>query len=253
LPPLVRLEPEVPARTRASRGPPTIDAMEIVLVRHGEPEWVRDGFSIDDPVLTERGHRQAAATAQVLGDEHFDEVLCSPLVRARQTAAPLLRSQGREEVVAPWLEEVRNHLFHGSPAERAEEAFKAERMRPSEERWSGLSEIGGEHLGAFVARIREGCGLFLAERGIEPVASEFAIWSMPNPSRRVALVAHAGTNAAVICHLLGLPPVPWEWDRFILNHGSISRLTTVEMGDGHAFALQRLSDVEHLALDDRTL
>jgi broad specificity phosphatase PhoE len=30
--------------------------MEIILVRHAEPEWVRDGFSIDDPPLTERGH-----------------------------------------------------------------------------------------------------------------------------------------------------------------------------------------------------
>ncbi|MFM9084444.1 MAG: histidine phosphatase family protein, partial [Actinomycetota bacterium] len=33
--------------------------MEIVLVRHAEPEWVKDGFNVDDPPLTERGHRQA--------------------------------------------------------------------------------------------------------------------------------------------------------------------------------------------------
>ncbi|MGF1600214.1 MAG: histidine phosphatase family protein [Acidimicrobiales bacterium] len=227
--------------------------MEIVLVRHGEPEWVRDGFSVDDPSLTERGQRQAEAMADRLAGEAFDEVYCSPLIRARQTAAPLLAALSRSEAVQPWLEEIRNPLWQGSPSEKAEEAFKEERSRPASERWRGLEDIGGENVGSFVARIREGCGLFLAERGIEPVHSEFALWSAPDPDRRIALVAHAGTNAAVICHLLGLTPVPWEWDRFVLNHASITRLTTLAMGDGHAFALTRLSDVEHLAADDRTV
>ena len=31
------------------RSTPTVAAMELVLVRHGEPEWVRDGYSVDDP------------------------------------------------------------------------------------------------------------------------------------------------------------------------------------------------------------
>lgn len=240
--------------------------MEIVLVRHGEPEWVRDGLNVDDPPLTGRGVRQAEAMAAVLGREHVDEVLCSPLVRARQTAAPLLAALGRTETVSPWLEEIRNPIWHGTPVEKAEEAYAEQRLRPARDRWRGLEDLGGEHVGSFVARIREGCGLFLAERGIEPVDDgEFALWTMPDepgpssahnsssPSKRIVLVAHAGTNAAIICHLLGLAPVPWEWDRFILNHASITRLTSLGMGDGHAFALSRLSDVEHLAADDRTV
>ena len=40
------------------------DAMEIILVRHAEPEWVRDGLSIDDPPLTDHGHEQAALLAR---------------------------------------------------------------------------------------------------------------------------------------------------------------------------------------------
>ena len=28
--------------------------MELVLVRHAEPEWVRDGLNIDDPPLTDQ-------------------------------------------------------------------------------------------------------------------------------------------------------------------------------------------------------
>ena len=63
-------------------------AMELLLVRHGEPEWVRDGFNVDDPPLTTRGHEQAERLAGRLADEHFDEIYVSPMTRARQTAAP---------------------------------------------------------------------------------------------------------------------------------------------------------------------
>jgi len=227
--------------------------MEIVLVRHGQPEWVREGLNIHNPPLTELGHRQAAAMAEVLGREHFDEVFCSPLVRARQTAEPLFAALGRPETISPWLEEIRNPKWHGTPSERADDAFREERSRPSSDRWRGLDHMGGEHVGQFVARIREGCGLFLAERSIEPVDSEFAVFKVPEPERRIALVAHAGTNSVVICHLLGLEPTPWEWDRFVINHASITRLTTMQLGDGHAFALQRLSDVEHLDSASRTV
>ena len=68
--------------------------MEIVLIRHGEPEWVRDGLNIVDPPLTERGHRQAEKVAQALDGEVFDEILISPLLRPRLTAAPLLAKLG---------------------------------------------------------------------------------------------------------------------------------------------------------------
>ena len=40
--------------------------MEIVLIRHGEPEWVRDGLNVVDPPLTERGIRQAERVAVAL-------------------------------------------------------------------------------------------------------------------------------------------------------------------------------------------
>ncbi len=212
-----------------------------------------DGLTVGDPPLTELGRRQVEAVAGVLAAERFDEVFCSPLVRARQSAAPLFEALRRPEAVAPWLEEIRNPIWHGTPAEKTAEAFEEERRRPSADRWRGLEHLGGEHVGQFVARIREGCGLFLAERGVEPVQSEFALWGCPDPDRRIALVAHGGTNAVVICHLLGLTPVPWEWDRFTHYHAGITRLTSMPVAEGHVFALTKLSDVEHLDPADRTL
>lgn len=224
--------------------------MELVLVRHGEPEWVRDGVSIDNPPLTERGIRQAERLADALVGEDFDEILVSPLVRALQTAEPLLARLGSDVAVEPWLEEIRNPVWHGSPADKAMEAFRAHREQPASHQWEGIE--GGEPVRDFVERIRLGASLFLAERGVMPRHDHLPIWSVTEPSRRILLVAHAGTNSVTMCHLLGLDPTPWEWERFVLHHASMSRLEALPMGEGFTFALTRLSDVEHLATTDRT-
>lgn len=226
--------------------------MEIVLVRHGEPEWVVDGLNIDHPRLTERGRRQAARMADALADEPFDEIFASPLERARETASPLYTRHGRDEVVEDWLREIRSPVWQGTPREKADVAFAEERRRPSHERWLGLADLGGEPNREFIERIRSGCEQFLGDRGIVRVPGDLPVWTMTMPDVRICLVAHAGTNSAVISYLLGLQPTPWEWDRFVLGHASITRLETLELGDGYTFALTRLADVEHLAAEDRT-
>ena len=224
--------------------------MEIVLVRHGQPEWVRDGLNVTNPPLTELGRRQARHAAEVLAGEDFDEVLVSPLLRARETAAPLYELLGRPEEVADWLEEIRDPVWHGTPAEKAQEAYREMWVRPAEERWHGLD--GGESIRDFTARIHEGVTGFLRERGVERLDSSLPLWKVSEPGRRVLLVAHAGTNSVTISHLLGLVPTPWEWDRFVIGHTSISRLMPLELGDASTFSLTKLSDVEHLAPDERS-
>jgi probable phosphoglycerate mutase len=224
--------------------------VELLLIRHGEPEWVRDGLNIVDPPLTALGQQQALALAEAMAGEQLDEVLVSPLLRARQTATPMLERLGRGEDIDLWLEEIRNPKWHGTPAERAAEAYRELRDRAPAERWRGLT--GGEDTREFVDRIRLGADKFLQERGVHRLDGELPVWHVADPARRIALVAHAGTNAIVICHVLGLEPTPWEWDRMVLRHASISRLEAIPAGDGFIFSLTALSDVEHLAKDLRT-
>jgi broad specificity phosphatase PhoE len=61
--------------------------MEIVLVRHGETEWSANGrhTSRTDLELTERGRERALELGPQLAERTFSLVLCSPLLRARQT------------------------------------------------------------------------------------------------------------------------------------------------------------------------
>jgi broad specificity phosphatase PhoE len=61
---------------------------EIVLARHGETEWSRDGRHTGrtDVPLTEKGRRQAQLLRHALAEWTLDEVLSSPLERALETA-----------------------------------------------------------------------------------------------------------------------------------------------------------------------
>ncbi len=215
-----------------------------MFIRHGQPEWIRDGLNVTDPPLTELGHDQARAMAAALADEHFDQVFCSPLLRARQTAAPLFDVLGSEEQIAHWLEEIRDPAWHGTPQEKAEAAYAELRGRPASDRWDGLQ--GGESIREFTERIRAGADEFFAGRGMVRSEHELPIWHIDEPGRKIALVAHAGTNSVTIAHLLGLPPTPWEWERFVIAHTSVSRLEALELHDGYTFSLSKLSDVEHL-------
>ena len=120
---------------------------------------------------------------------------------------------------------------------------RSDHARPSA-RWEGV--VGGEASRDFVERVRAGLTEFLAARGVYRTKQILPVWHMDRIRRRIAVFAHAGTNGVLLCHLLGLDPVPWEWDRFVTGHASITRLTSIELGDGHTFSLTKLSDVEHL-------
>lgn len=62
---------------------------QIVLVRHGETEWSKNGrhTSFTDIPLTLEGERQAAALKSELSEWDFKLVLCSPRKRAQRTCA----------------------------------------------------------------------------------------------------------------------------------------------------------------------
>lgn len=62
--------------------------MDLYIIRHGESQG-NIGLDVEDPKLTETGHKQAELLALRLRNIKFDAILSSPLTRAIQTATPL--------------------------------------------------------------------------------------------------------------------------------------------------------------------
>lgn len=221
--------------------------MELVLVRHGQPEWSRDDVSQVDPGLTPLGRQQAELTAKRLAVEEFDELLVSTATRAQQTAAPLRQQLGDVPTEdRDWLHEIRMpDSWQGTPAEEVNRALRDARTRSRDAWWEGMP--GGESFRDFHARVTIGLVAELAEAGIERTAS--GLWHVPEHAPRLLCVAHAGTNSVVLSHLLGIEPEPWEWERFASNHASVTVLRATALATGHIFSLQLFSDVSHLPPD----
>lgn len=228
--------------------------MELLFIRHAQPEWERDGISLTDPPLTALGRTQATRLAEHARSwPKLDTIFVSSLRRARETAEPLCAALGLEPVVVPWFQEIGLPAsWEGAPADVVGEWFVTSRNRPPAEWWEGVP--GGESFHDFWARITTHLEAQLNELGAtRPEPSEHpSLWNVSQVERRYAFVGHGGSNAAAISFLLGIEPVPWPWERFVLHHASVSRVKSSSLLGGRIFGLRALSEISHLAVEERT-
>ena len=228
--------------------------MDLYLVRHGQPDWAPNRRARNDPSLTPLGRRQAELVAERLAAlGPVDHLWVSPMRRAQETVGPISDRLEVEPEVQDWLQEINNPPgWEGEPVEEVERILRESSLRTIEELWEGWP--GGESFRDFHMRVVHGLTHGLETLGIRPLdGRQPQLWKVDDPQRRLVVVAHAGTNAVALGHLLGLEPVPWEWERFRQPHTGVSRLTTIRISDGWAFSLRQLGDVSHLALDEVTV
>jgi probable phosphoglycerate mutase len=81
---------------------------QLIVIRHGETDWNRElrfQGQLDVP-LNITGRLQAARLAEALAHEHVDALVCSDLLRTRQTAEPLVARLKLEPQLDPgWREQ----------------------------------------------------------------------------------------------------------------------------------------------------
>lgn len=219
--------------------------IELVLVRHAQPEWSRGGRAQADPGLTGQGREQAALLAERLAGKQFDEVLVSTARRAQETAGRILAGVTYDQLEhRSWLHEIMMpRAWDDTPSEEVGRVLRDARNRTRDAWWDGMP--GGESFRDFHARVTIGLHNELAELQIR--RRDDGLWDVPDRPYRALVVAHAGTNSVILGTLLGLEPEPWEWERFASTHASLTRLSTTEIADSFIFRLDTFSDTAHLS------
>src|SRR5689334_8212604 len=129
--------------------------MTILLVRHGETPSNRDRImQLADTPLSALGVKQAELLAARLSLRGVARILCSDLLRARMTAAPLERLTGAELLLTPLLRERDFGQLRGLPYDQLPcDPFAPDYVPP-----------GGESWAAFHARVSEAFALITETR-----------------------------------------------------------------------------------------
>lgn len=220
--------------------------MRIILVRHAQPLWSPGGRNTTTPRLSDLGLQQAdLLPSHPLVDDRVTDIWVSPMLRAVETARPIIDHLGVEPTTHDFLAEIGNPPhWEGKPDEYVEQVFVDLTTRPLDSWWDGFP--GGESFRDFHQRVYAGFEVALADLGLRRSVAHPEIWEEAPPDRTVLIVAHQGTNALLLGLLLDLDVVPWAWERFSSAHASVSFVGTARIGGGRAFSLKAFSDVRHL-------
>jgi broad specificity phosphatase PhoE len=226
--------------------------MELIFVRHGQPDRTVTGPARSDPPLTAAGYEQAELTARRIADRGPlpTELIVSPALRSQETARPLSEQTGLPIQTVEGLVELKMPNWDGVPQETIRRVFDESFNREPGRWWNGLD--GGEAFEAFHERITKALLAVLADRGVRPDAHHDQLWTVEEPDQQIAVVTHGGTNSVAIAFLLGAAATPWEWRRLRSRHASISRLRAIRFAGEYAWSLGSFNDLEHLPPDLRT-
>ena len=134
--------------------------MTILLVRHGETAGNASRIvQRADVPLNERGIRQAEQLARRLFEHGFVHIVCSDLLRARMTAAPLAARSGIAIEESPLLQERNFGDLRGVPyAELTENPFGPDFAPPNGEDWPTFHARVAEAFDFIVSRRRSANG-----------------------------------------------------------------------------------------------
>jgi broad specificity phosphatase PhoE len=204
------------------------DVTEVLLIRHGQQHIdVENATTGDwiDPHLSDRGRLQARLLAESLSTLKIDHIFCSPLLRARETAAPIAGMHRLEAEIVNDLREV--EVFRDLPPEQTareslgDDLLRAVRQRMLVERnW----DVYPYSESSFDFR----------KRAINAIEAAIA----RNAGERIAVVCHGGVINAYTGHIIG--------SRYDMYFRPAHTAVNVIVAGGDRRVLRNLNDVHHL-------
>lgn len=227
--------------------------MEIVLVRHGQPEWLKNNEYNLNPNLTEKGSLQAEMSSSIFQKNEVDKIWVSPLLRAQQTLEPFKKAGVSEDItVHEWLQEMRDSEevdLIGKSNNEIEEFF-IKRNSKSFEEW--LLTNHGEYMKEFSDNIITNLGVSLNELGVVSLDNKYdRLFDLQkNETEKLMIISHAGTMSVLISYFLNMPLYPWTWKKFLPRHAGHTILKSTQISSGHFFRLKEFNNVSFMNSDE---
>lgn len=187
--------------------------MELLLIRHGEPQRHDDASMRADPGLSERGRRQAELVADYLLAEDIGVLYASPLRRAAETAEVVAHYSGLPVTVRADLAEFDRdaaEYLHFEDLIAADDPRYAAFLRDDLSAW-------GTDADTFRARVNAEMEHIIAA----------------NPGRKVAAVTHGGVVNAYLGGLVGAgrlsihQPAYTGFARVMASRGGVRQLVSM--------------------------
>ena len=180
----------------------------VIFVRHGKPDFPLDRLycdDIEDPVLTDEGHAQARAAAELLRHESVDAIYMSPMQRTRMTAQPIIDALGAPVYVDAQLKERPFGAWDGMYFDDIQrdfpDQFKAWKIDPV-----SFVPDGGESINAHMDRIT-GALQKIIEKHI---------------GQLVVIVMHVGPIRMCVTSALQMPLSAYR--QITVDYGSLTRI-----------------------------
>lgn len=219
--------------------------MEILIIRHGDPDYVRDS-------LTEKGWKEAHLLAERLSKLDIKAFYCSPLGRAKDTAKPTLEKMNGQMQIMPWLREFEGGVIRDGKKVLAWDQlpgyWKDVQEYYSKEDWYKTHLMQSANVEEEYIWVTSELDKLLAEHGYLHENGKFHV--LQENHDRIALFCHYGVSCVLLAHLLDMSPMIL-WHNFVMQPSSVTVLTTEERRPGIAnFRMRSYGDISHLYAGD---
>ncbi|AFZ58527.1 histidine phosphatase family protein [Anabaena cylindrica FACHB-243] len=212
---------------------PSHQGFRLLLVRHGETEWNRQGKfqgQIDVP-LNDNGRNQAGKAGEFLKDVAIDFAFSSTMARPKETAEIILNQHPHIKLeLLDGLREISHGTWEGKFEAEIEQEFPGEL-----ERWRNVPAEVQMPAGENLQQVRE--------RSV--VAWQSILQAAEVNQFQIGLVvAHDATNKTLLCHILGLSSENF-WN-FRQGNGAVSVIDYPSGANGLPI-LQAMNITSHLS------
>lgn len=216
--------------------------MEILIVRHGDPDYERDS-------LTYKGIEEARLLAERLSKLEITDFYCSPLGRAQKTASYTLNKMNRTAETLPWLTEfegkVKQGLFKKIYCwDRLPSYWTKIPEYYSYSHWYKVKLMKSGDVYKKYKEVCDGVDELLRKYGYNHKGKLFEVEKESHA--RIVLFCHFGVESVILSHIFGISPMVM-WHNFVALPSSVTRLVTQEREKGTAiFTCLQYGDLSHL-------